>query len=201
MTKWLLGYFQKQKEKHSTGFPKKLGICFIKKKLFYWIYPRGKDILSGQTDFNFYYKGSLKSLISVVFVDKSMYLSKCWIFLSFTKNYNSSEDWDKSGNSYYLQLTKTVPIKKSKNPNGMIQKRLAWLPLKDCLQVHGQKWDYVFLENKWCYSPERTFWKAGRPKRNERNGDVGEKGCWTGSEHRQVSEAWERNLKAGKANG
>lgn len=24
---------------------------------------------------------------------------------------------------------------------------LAWLPLKDCLQIHGWREDYVFLEN------------------------------------------------------
>lgn len=38
----------------------------------------------------------------------------------------------------------------------MVQKRLARLPLKDCLQIHGQREDYVFLENNRPYLPERT---------------------------------------------
>lgn len=200
MTKWIFSFFQKQKEKYSTGFPKNLGTCLIKKKkMFYWISSRKKDILSSQTDFNFLKKAHW-NLLSVAFVDKAIYLSQCWILLSFMTNYSSSKDWDKPRNSYYLQLRKVAHINKSESPNGMTLKRLAWFPLKDCPQAHGQKWHYVFLENKWHYSPERTFWKAGWPKRNERNRDVGEKGCWRGSEHRHVSEAWKGNVKAWKAN-
>lgn len=35
----------------------------------------------------------------------------------------------------------------------MIQKRLAWLPLKVCMQIHGWREDYFFPDSNWPYLP------------------------------------------------